>query len=268
MSLGRLCATSTKALAAHSLVLTLVLLAASTLSPPRIEAAEPPFLLAPEQSCSSGVVRANFLWRNAGETPVHQWLDLSIHNNGWVEGTYIRSESITGGTLSYAWAGLEPRTLHLVRLVLQYAEGPPVASGSIVFTTPGCGQAILVQREPGGQVFIHGFSVAESVSRDELVASGGTLRVCDSQSTLFLYAYIDASDFATRVTALINPGPRWFLDSTPLGQARSSSENVPGVGYRLAFPVLAMPRRDGIITLQLGGALGIPQTEATVRLTC
>jgi hypothetical protein len=118
----------------------------AVVSPPVIIQGPPPVTTAPTvaasqnetafrlfEDCLPGRIlrmRLQWLTLNAGT----QYVDLSLLNNGWEDGTYAGSQALSPSTTSLIWAGLLQGEWHYLRVNTETSEGWQ-ASTTIAFVT-------------------------------------------------------------------------------------------------------------------------------------
>jgi uncharacterized protein YkwD len=73
-------------------------------------------LRAPVLFCSGRTVAAHMSWASPRLSTEH-WVDLSLEDNGFAEGTFLSAGPLGVGTNAYVWAGLQPGTVHYWRVV-------------------------------------------------------------------------------------------------------------------------------------------------------
>ena len=85
------------------------------------------------EDCIARSVRMRLQWvsLNVGT----QFVDLSLQNNGWEDGTYVGSQAMAPSTTSLLWDGLLPGEWHYLRVNTQLPDGSWQASTTIAFIT-------------------------------------------------------------------------------------------------------------------------------------
>ena len=85
------------------------------------------------EDCIARSVRMRLQWLtlNVGT----QFVDLSLQNNGWEDGTYVGSQAMSPTTTSLLWDGLLPGEWHYLRVNTQLPDGSWQASTTIAFMT-------------------------------------------------------------------------------------------------------------------------------------
>ncbi len=119
-------------------LLAVVVLVVSALAGARIK----PSVAATSQlffydSCSGSGSNGTFSWQGNDPSAVQQWLDLTLFDNGWQDGTFISAGPFDGSVTSFTWNGLLPGTTHFVRVNQQFADGTWDPSPTFQITT-GC----------------------------------------------------------------------------------------------------------------------------------
>jgi hypothetical protein len=77
----------------------------------------PAILQGASQDCHGDRIVAKFFWQTATPFGEVQWLDLSLHNNGFAPGTFISAGPLEGGpATSFTWRGLLDGTVHYWRV--------------------------------------------------------------------------------------------------------------------------------------------------------
>ena len=88
------------------------------------------------EDCLPGrVLRMRLQWMtlNAGS----QFVDLSLQNNDWQDGTFVGSQALPPNATSLIWDGLVPDQWHYLRVNTQLADGTWQPSTTIAFMTRG-----------------------------------------------------------------------------------------------------------------------------------
>lgn len=93
----------------------------------------------------AGGVDALISWPNAAGPSS---IDISLHNNGWQQGTYAGLGPVAAGTRSIVASGLMPNAIYFVRVNQQLQGGFLDASPTFLFRTPG-GCALLLAMDYG-----------------------------------------------------------------------------------------------------------------------
>jgi hypothetical protein len=90
-----------------------------------------------EQCLQDGQVLVHFDWvtYNFGQ----QWVDLSVHNNGWQSGTFIGLGPLGPQQTSYEWSGLIPGQWHYLRINTLTAFGWQPSETYPFFSRSDCG---------------------------------------------------------------------------------------------------------------------------------
>jgi hypothetical protein len=101
------------------------------------------------QSCSNGVVSAEFAWSARADS--RQWLDLSIFDNGFEPGSFLGVGPFLGEGNSHTWIGLLPGTAHFARLNQQLPDCSWDPSVTFQFYTMDCGVSIR-SLQPGSEM--------------------------------------------------------------------------------------------------------------------
>lgn len=127
-------------------------------------------LQAVTQTCSAtpGEMKTSFAWSPGLQPSGPQWLDLSLFNNRFAEGTFVRVGPLPAATSTLEWAGLRQGSQHYWRVNTLAADGwHPSATGT--FRTMSCG--ILEPPVAALSVGNDLLSLRERL-RDEIDASG------------------------------------------------------------------------------------------------
>jgi hypothetical protein len=108
--------------------------------------------LSVEQQCSAQGVTAFFSWTGVSPDATEQWVDLSLHHNGWQGGTYLGWGPLAPSTTALTWDGLVPNAIHYVRTNQQLPNGAWDSSATFYFQTMDCagggGSAAAASSEP------------------------------------------------------------------------------------------------------------------------
>src|SRR3954471_24169606 len=133
------------------------------------------------QYCEGGRVKVTFSWTGGNAASLEQWLDLSIFDNGWRDGTFIFAGPLVGSLATYTWEGLTPATQHYVRVNQQVGNHSWDPSQTFSVRTIGCDSApALASSAPS--VTLLGFSTSYSAGSPptDLIAPGSTRLICNS----------------------------------------------------------------------------------------
>ncbi len=113
------------------------------------------------QTCSDAVpgrVAVTFAWELGGARAQSVWLDLSLFDNGFAEGTYARVGPLSPGDSSFVWDGLLAEEPHYLRMYVLYADGWRAAP-TVAFATGSCTSAVGLSKvtqecDDSGQVSV------------------------------------------------------------------------------------------------------------------
>jgi hypothetical protein len=114
------------------------------------------------QTCSStmpGTVKVTFTWSGGAPNSLQTWVDLSLANNAFQQGTFIGAGPFGASTNAYTWDGLVPNAVHYVRVNQLLPPGNWDPSQTFTFATMACPPA--------------GFSGGESMTTS--VGTNGTV---------------------------------------------------------------------------------------------
>lgn len=230
---------------------------------PRAEAGADRLLT--QQFCEGGRVKVTFSWTGGNPAALEQWLDLSVFNNGWLDGTFIWAGPLNGGLATYTWEGLTAATQHYARVNQQLGNRSWDPSPTFPFMTISCGGAPAPVVSPGGPALtLLGFSTAYSGGSPppDIIAPGATRVACNP---LNLYAFVRVDSLGETVQLY----PWWLTNSTPVNKAPITV--TPGTGV---FVVVYAPETLSTLpsvryTLRLSTSLnGPPVLEGGFTLTC
>jgi hypothetical protein len=88
------------------------------------------------EDCVPGaIVRMRLQWATLNAGP--QFVDLSLQNNDWQDGTYVGSQALAASASSLIWDGLVPSQWHYLRVNTQLPDGTWQQSTTIAFMTRG-----------------------------------------------------------------------------------------------------------------------------------
>ena len=88
------------------------------------------------EDCIPGaIVRMRLQWAPLNAGP--QFVDLSLQNNNWEDGTYVGSQPLAASASSLIWDGLVPSQWHYLRVNTQLSDGTWQQSTTIAFITRG-----------------------------------------------------------------------------------------------------------------------------------
>jgi len=88
------------------------------------------------EDCVPGaIVRMRLQWATLNAGP--QFVDLSLQNNDWQDGTYVGSQALAPSVSSLIWDGLVPSQWHYLRVNTQMPDGTWQQSTTIAFMTRG-----------------------------------------------------------------------------------------------------------------------------------
>jgi hypothetical protein len=88
-----------------------------------------------EDCLPGGIVRMRLLWATLNAGP--QFVDLSLQNNNWEDGTYVGSQALPPSATSLLWNGLVPSQWHYLRVNTQLPDATWQQSTTIAFMTRG-----------------------------------------------------------------------------------------------------------------------------------
>jgi hypothetical protein len=89
------------------------------------------------QDCvDRGQVRIHSAWEPNGQGT--QWVDLSLHNNGFVPGTFVGAGPLHSSQGSLLWTGLLPGETHYLRVNTQTSIGWLPSETLVFLTLPDC----------------------------------------------------------------------------------------------------------------------------------
>jgi hypothetical protein len=229
---------------------------------PRVEAAANQLLTT--QYCEGGRVKVQFSWSGGNPASLEQWLDLSIFDNGWRDGTFIYAGPLVGSLTTYTWEGLTAGTQHYVRVNQQLGNRSWDPSQTFAVMTMGCGGApapVPAAGAPG--VTLLGFSTSYSGGSPppDLILPGSTRVTCNP---LNLYAFV-------QVNSLGGPTefyPAWVINSTPVPKAPITV--LPGTPMFVAvYPLDTLTPVAARYTLRLSTSLnGPPVLEGGFTVSC
>jgi hypothetical protein len=167
------------------------------------------------QYCENGRVKVTFTWTGGNTAALEQWLDLSIFDNGWRDGTFLFAGPLVGSLATYTWEGLTPGTQHYVRVNQQLGNRSWDPSQTFSLMTIGCGGAPAAAPAAGGaSVTLLGFSTSYSGGSPppDLIVPGSTRVTCNP---LNLYAFVQVNSLSERTDFY----PTWLTNSTPVPKA-------------------------------------------------
>ena len=213
-------------------------------------------LKAASQACNSGKISVQFTWRRTPSIfSPYAWLDLSLYDNNWEEGSYISSSSTT--LYWHTWDGLMPDSDHYIRLNELLPDGSTISTPTLHFKTERCSM------EPAGfdvVLTFLGFSSQEGASEASVTPSGGTLSLCGPAR---LYAYIKVSS----LTFLNGLDFTWYFNGNPLERPRAvftvSTDRIAS----FQLPLLDPGPLSGIYGFKLKSGSGA-EAEGSIRLVC
>jgi hypothetical protein len=99
------------------------------------------FNLTFSETCYGDKADVTFRWQGPNAAS-QQWIDLSLFNNGWRDGTFIGVGPLAGSVTSYTWTGIVANTPHVLR-INQLASVHWDASHTFSFTA--CAQPVVEQ---------------------------------------------------------------------------------------------------------------------------
>jgi hypothetical protein len=91
-----------------------------------------------DMQCSSQGVSVFFSWTGASPDASEQWVDLSLHNNGWQQGTFLGAGPLAPSAASHTWDGLISNAVHFVRINQLLPNGAWDSSATFYFQTIDC----------------------------------------------------------------------------------------------------------------------------------
>jgi hypothetical protein len=92
-------------------------------------------------SCAGGAATVSISWSGNDPAALQQWVDLSIFDNGWQDGTFLSAGPFAASTTSHEWGGLASATGHFIRVNQQMADGQWDSSQTYYFVTAACAGA-------------------------------------------------------------------------------------------------------------------------------
>ena len=195
---------------------------ASSLMPARTEASAGASLVNTQWGCANGYARVTFSW--APSSGVVQWLDISLHNNGFAAGTFIGAGPMGLHQTSLTWDGISPGVVHYWRVNTLTAAGwVPSATGQFV----PCGSTAALP--PAAPIGLGGLA-GQLLGGHNSARAGAGIGPLSVDSTLTAVAQVRASDMASQ---------NYFSHTSPLGQTAFSLLDQYGAGYGLAAENIA-----------------------------
>ena len=231
-------------------------------SAPRVEAGANQLLAT--QYCEGGRAKVIFSWTGGNAASIEQWLDLSVFDNGWRDGTFISAGPLVGSLATYTWEGLTPGTLHYVRVNQQLPNGSWDPSRTFSLRTIGCeGGGTAVPEGDATSVTLLGFSTSYSGGSPppDLIVPGATRLACNP---LNIYAFVQVNGLAGPTDFY----PTWLTNSTPVPKAPITV--LPGTPmFVVVYPVDTLTSVSARYTLRLATSLnGPPVLEGGFTLSC
>jgi hypothetical protein len=216
------------------------------------------------QYCEGGRVKVTFSWTGGNAASLEQWLDLSIFDNGWRDGTFIFAGPLAGSLATFTWQGLTPATQHYVRVNQQLANRTWDPSQTFSMRTIRCdGAPAPAPTGSAPSVTLLGFSTSYSGGSPppDLIAPGSTRLACNP---LNLYAFVQVNSLAERTDFY----PTWLTNSTPVPKAPITV--LPGTPMFVAvYPLDTLTSVAARYTLRLSTSLnGPPVLEGGFTVTC
>lgn len=216
------------------------------------------------QYCEGGRVKATFSWTGGNTAALEQWLDLSIFDNGWRDGTFIFAGPLVGSLATYTWEGLTPATQHYVRVNQQLGNYTWDPSQTFAIRTIGCDGAPAPPAAPGGPtVTLLGFSTSYSGGSPppDLIVPGATRLACNPVN---LYAFVQVNSLTERTEFF----PTWLINSTPVPKAPVIV--LPGTPmFVVAYPLDTLTSVAARYTLRLSTSPNGPSVgEGGFVITC
>jgi len=227
----------------------------------RVEAAANQLLTT--QYCEGGRAKVTFSWTGGNAASLEQWLDLSIFDNGWRDGTFIFAGPLVGSLATYTWEGLTPATQHYVRVNQQLGNRTWDPSQTFSFRTITCAGAATTPVAGDTSVTLLGFSTSYSGGSPppDLIAPGATRLACNP---LNLYAFVQVNSLAGPTDFY----PTWLTNSTPVPKAPITV--LPGTATLVAvYPLDTLTPVAARYTLRLSTSLnGPPVLEGGFVVSC
>jgi len=93
------------------------------------------FTITGQDCISPGNVRLYMQWTTYGFGP--QWFDVSLHNNGWIWGTFVGAGPIAANQGTFVWEGFVPGQRHYLRVNTLTSVGW-YESATVSFVTRTC----------------------------------------------------------------------------------------------------------------------------------
>jgi len=216
------------------------------------------------QYCEGGRVKVTFSWTGGNAASLEQWLDLSIFDNGWRDGTFIFAGPLVGSLATYTWEGLTPATQHYVRVNQQLGNHSWDPSQTFAVRTIGCdGTSAPTPAGSVPAVTLLGFSTSYSGGSPppDLSAPGSTRLACNP---LNLYAFVQVNSLTERTDFY----PTWLTNSTPVPKAPITV--LPGTQtFVVVYPLDTLTPVAARYTLRLSTSLnGPPVLEGGFTVSC
>ena len=205
-----------------SIFLAALLLFASSLQTGKTEASAGASLVSTQWSCANGYASVTFTWGPGGG--YEQWLDISLHNNGFAAGTFLGAGPMGLHQNSLAWDGIKPGLVHYWRVNTLTDAG--WMSSAIGQFTPCAGQAPLPPAAPVGL----GGLAGQLLNGHNSARSSAGIAGLAVDSGLTSVAQARANDMANG---------NYFSHTSPSGQTAFSLLAQYGIGYGLAAENIA-----------------------------
>lgn len=244
-----------------ALVTLLALLTALHGAPTRAEAGANQLLAT--QFCEGGRVKVSFSWTGGNTASLEQWLDLSIFDNGWRDGTFIFAGPLAGSVATYTWEGLTPATQHYVRVNQQLPNRSWDPSPTFPVMTINCGGTQTPAAPAVPSLTLLGFSTSYSGGSPppDLTPPGGTRLTCNP---LNLFAFVQVNSLSERIEFY----PTWLVNSTPVPKAPVIV--LPGTQvFVVTYPLDTLTSVSARYTLRLATSFnGPPILDAGFVVSC
>lgn len=201
--------------------LAVFLMFASSLQPGKSEASAGASLFAPQWTCANGLSSVTFNWVPSSGSV--QWLDISLHNNGFASGTFLGAGPMGLQQNSLRWDGIKPGLVHYWRVNTLTAAGwVPSATGQFV---PCGGQPL----PPAAPISLGGLAGQMLNAHNAARAAAGIAPLA-IDSSLTSVAQARANDMAAR---------NYFSHTSPSGETAFSLMATFGIGHGLAAENIA-----------------------------
>jgi uncharacterized protein YkwD len=204
-------------------------------------------LFLPEAVCSRGGADVTFYWAPAPGAG-HQWLDLSLFDNGFADGTYLAAGPFAPDAGAVTWSGIRGELPHFWRITALGPGGWQVSTVGTFLPCPAVRAAGISQPVAAPAPSI------SSLERELFDGQNGQ-RLGAGRRAL---AWDEGLAAAARARAADMAARNYFSHYSPSGETAFTTLNARGIGYRMAGENIARNNyaNSQSVSVALSGFMG------------